>query len=81
MNKEEFYQKVDRFPLVRVMQFMAVVVFLLALLQILLTSLPVLLSGYALIPGLLNFFVALATSTFMPLSLLAFAEIIKLLRK
>ncbi len=81
MNKQEFYARIDRFPLIRTMQLMAVVVFVLAVLQILLASLPAIFSGYALIPSLLALLTGLATATFMPLALLAFAEIIKLLRR
>jgi hypothetical protein len=80
MDKEKFYRAVDTFPIVRVLQVVALLIFVLAVLQIALTTLPILFSGHAFLPGLMNLIASLVQATFMPLVLLSLAEIIKLLR-
>ncbi len=81
MDKKKFYKAADGFPIVRVLQVVAALIFVLAVLQIALTTLPSLFSGYGFLPLLLSMIASLLQATFMPLVLLSLAEIIKLLRK
>ena len=81
MDKEKFYNKVDSVPLVRMLQVAAVVILILSILQIALSTLPAIFSGYAVLGGSFALITQLAQAIITPLILLSLAEIIKLLRK